>query len=276
MAEDKPNRVYPSSPTSSASPMPLYIPDPSLRGESFDQILKNRGIRFIHRKATPCSNMSSLDDNNHVPDCPICDDSGWIYYAETEIYGVFQSNSIEKTFEQQGIWEMGSAVVTLPSVYADGSVADFNSFDQLTIPDFEVRLWELKEYEHTVDNKQYLRYPIVKIEFIASVRNDVLVNFTEGVDFNISTDGAIEWLPGRVPKINPGTDRGEVLTISYFAHPIYKVLQPLRELRISQEQVAGVKYAKRLPQQVLVKRDFLVSGPEKTPATGFNSNDTTR
>src|SRR5208282_5440858 len=106
MAEDTPSKVYPSSPTSTPSPMPVYIPDPSLKGQSWDQILQNRGIRFIHRRATPCPNMTNLDDNNHVPNCPVCDDVGIIHYAPTEIVGVFQSNSIEKTFEQQGVWEV--------------------------------------------------------------------------------------------------------------------------------------------------------------------------
>jgi hypothetical protein len=40
------------------------------------------------------------------------------------------------------------------------------------------------------------------------------------------------------------------------------VLQHLRELRISQELVGGVKQPVRLPQQVLVKRDFLFNKPE--------------
>ena len=193
MAMNKPNQPLPSSPLSTGPFMPNMIQDPSIRGASFDQLVNNRGIRFIHRRATPCPNMTNLDDNNHAPDCPVCDDSGIIYYDEREITGYFSSNSIEKTFEQQGIWEIGSAVVTMPADYADGTPADFNTFDELIIPDYTVRLWEMKQYELTQDGIQYLRYPIEKVDFLSIVRNDVAIRFKEGEDF-VVTDGGIQWL----------------------------------------------------------------------------------
>lgn len=249
-------------PTSTTSPMPPQIPDPSIRGASWDQLLNQRGIKFIHRRAVPCPNMSRLDDNNHQPDCPFCDDSGILYYDEREIIGVFQSNSIEKTFEQHGIWEIGSAVVTMPTEYADGTPADFNTYDELIIPDFPVRLWELKEYQPTSNNRQSLRYPIINIDYMAVISEGQLKKFVEGTDFVI-TDGEIEWLPGKAPDYDNVREAGDVFTVAYYAFPVYKVLQPLRELRVSQELVAGKKIAKRLPQQLLVRRDFLIGAGEK-------------
>ena len=49
MPLDKPTNTYPSSPTSIGQYMPNYIQDPSIRGESFDQLINNRGVRFIHK-----------------------------------------------------------------------------------------------------------------------------------------------------------------------------------------------------------------------------------
>lgn len=262
---DKPKTTYPTHvPPSTQSFMPPQIPDPSIKGVSFDQLLNNRGIKFIHKRALPCPNMSQLDDNNHIADCPVCDDSGLIYYGDREIWGVFVSNSVEKTFEHQGIWEIGTAVVTFPAEYDNGDQADFNTYDEVAIPDFEVRLWELKQYEVTPNDRQALRYPIIKVDFMAIVIDDELIPLIEDVDFKI-TDGEIEWLPGHTPPINPANESGAVFTVSYYANPIYKVLQPLRELRITQEldTVTGIKTARRLPQQILVKRDFLVSAGEK-------------
>lgn len=262
MAMNKPNQVLPSSPTSTGPFMPAQIADPSIRGASFDQLLANRGIRFIHRRAAPCPNMTSLDDSNHSPDCPACDDSGILYYDEKEITGVFQSNSIEKTFEQHGVWEIGSAVVTFPADYTDGTPADFNTFDELIIPDYTVRMWEMKQYELTNSGIQYARYPIEKVDFLSVVRNNEVIRFQEGIDF-IITDGGIQWLPGKEPWYYSSREAGEVYTVAYYAYPVYKVLQPLRELRVTQEMIAGQKVAKRLPQQVLVRRDFLVGAGEK-------------
>lgn len=263
MSMDKPNQPYPSapatSPVSTPSPMPIFLPDPSIRGVSFDQLLSQRGIRFIHQKAIPCPNVQSVNTSAHEPDCEFCDDSGILYYDSKEIWGVFQGNSLEKTFEAHGVWEMGTAVITFPTEYADGTQADFNTFDKLTIPDFEIRLWELKEYEPREDNIQKLRYPITQIEYASSITNGVQTFYQVGVDFNLTPDGNIQWIAGKEPSYDEGSDVGETIAFGYFARPVYVVVQSLRELRITQEMVNGQKQARRLPQQILVKRDFIVN-----------------
>lgn len=267
MSMDRPNTQFPNPPatsiTSTASPMPLYLPDPSIKGASFDQLLGQRGVRFVHHKAIPCMNIKSTDFQAHEPDCDFCDDSGLIYYESREIWGVFSGNSIEKTFEAHGIWETGSAVVTLPTVYPDGTQADFNTFDRLVMPDYTVRLWELKGYEPRPGNLQELRYPIEKVEYAATIVDGVQTFYAEGVDFIITADGMIEWISGRQPEYNAQLERGAVVGWAYFAKPVYVVLQSLRELRVTQELINGVKTSIRLPMQVLVRRDFMVGSGEK-------------
>lgn len=261
MAEDKPNKVYPTrSPASTPSEMPLYNPDFSIKGQSFDDLVTQRGIRFIHSKAAPCPNILTVDNNAHVPNCPFCDTNGFIHYDPKEIWGTFSGNSIQKTFEAHGVWEIGTAVITFPTEYPDGTEADFNMFDKLIIPDFTVRLWELKEYEPRPGNTQELRYPVEKVDRASSILNNGQTEkiYTQGVDFNINAEGQIAWVDGKQPMYNSHTGHGEVLTWSFYANPVYQVIQTLRELRVTQEMNAmGQKVAKRLPQQILVKRDFL-------------------
>jgi hypothetical protein len=91
---------------------------------------------------------------------------------------------------------------------------------------------------------------------MASVENGVLTPYTVGIDYNI-VNGEIEWISGQEPTYNSVTERGTVITVAYYALPVYTVVQTLRELRITQEMINGVKTARRLPQEVLVKRDFL-------------------
>ena len=262
MSIDKPNKPYPNSPATSpistSSPMPIFLPDPSIKGVSFDQLINQRGIRFIHHKAIPCFNVESTNFQAHQPDCPFCDDSGLIYYESKEIWGLFSGNSIEKTFEAHGVWEIGSAVVTLPTEYADGTQADFNMYDKLELPDFTVRLYELKGYETRPGLIQDLRYPAKKVEYASSITSGVQSFYTQGVDFNITSSGSIEWVYGKQPSYDQVNERGDVIGWAYFANPIYIVLQSLRELRITQEMVDGIKIARRMPQTILVKRDFLV------------------
>lgn len=208
-------------------------------------------------------NVESTTFQAHQPDCPFCDDSGLIYYESKEIWGTFSGNSIEKTFEAHGVWEVGTAVMTFPTEYADGTQADFNTYDRLEFPDFTVRLWELKGYEPRSENKQALRYPIQKVEYASSITDGVQKFYYPDVDFTINEEGEIVWIDGRQPAYDSELERGEVIGWAYFAKPVYVVLQSLRELRITQEMVNGTKTAKRLPQQILVRRDFMVGSGEK-------------
>lgn len=262
MTMKKPDQVLPNRSTTSASPMPNVIPDPSIRGVSFDQLLKHRGIKFMHKRATPCPNLRSLDDNTHDPECPICDNNGFLYYDEREIIGIFQGNSLERLFEQQGMWEIGQAIITFPAEYDDGTQADFNQFDQLVITGHEVRLWEMKEYEPRTGNKQALRYPITSIDHMSSVENGVHKVYVAGTDYNI-VGGEIEWVSGKEPAYDATNERGSVFSVAYYANPVYVVQQTMRELRVTQEYVNGQKVARRLPQEVMVKRDFLRNDAEK-------------
>lgn len=258
---DKPSATFAPSAASTPPQYPLMIPDPSMYKQNFDQLLKNRGIRFQHQRALPCPNMRALDDNSHDPLCTHCDGSGILYYASKEIFGVFMSNSIEKQFEYQGAWEVGTATVTFPTEYSDGTQADFALYDRLVVKDFTVRLWEKREYEPRADSKQQLRYPIVKIEQLVTATPGQLKEYVQGTDFIID-DGKIKWI-GQTPTYDSINDIGQAYSVAYLASPVYVVLHPLRELRVSQQLESGNKLAIRLPQQVVVKRDFLVNAPEK-------------
>lgn len=259
----KPDASTPVSPTSVPPPFPTYIPDPSSMGQNFDQLLNNRGIRFVHSRAMPCPNMNSMDDNNHNPLCPHCDGSGILYYRDKEIFGVLVSNSVEKQFEYNGIWETGTAVVTFPASYADGEQAEFSLYDRLVVQDYTVRLWEKKEYEPRAGGLQQLRYPIHNVEHLITVTDTAVTEFVEGVDFNI-VDGLIEWVPGKEPEYDEVNEMGQVFSVSYYANPVYIVMQPMRELRVTQQMLPnGTKVAIRLPQQIVVKRDYFVNKPEK-------------
>lgn len=257
----KPDQVLTDRANQKPSQMPVNIQDVSLNKQSFDQLLQNRGIRFIHKKAVPCVNMISLDDNSHNPNCTICNGNGQYYYEEREVYGVFTSNSLQKNFEQQGFWEIGTAVVTVPTEYADGTQCELGMYDQLVIPDYTVRMYELKEYYPTTNSQQQLRYPINTFEFMSSVESGTLTTYVKDTDFTI-VDGNIQWVSGQTPGYDATLQRGSVYNVVYYSNPVYVVLNHMRELRVSQQLVGGVKTAVRLPQQVLVRRDFLANPSE--------------
>jgi len=262
----KPSYTFAPGSTSVPSAFPQVLPDPSMYKQNFDQLLVARGIRFRHHKSLPCPNIKLLDDNSHDPQCEQCDGSGIIYYEPREIVGILTSNSVEKQFEYQGAWEVGSAMVTMPSEYSNGDQADFTLYDKLEVLDYTVRLWELKEYEPRPDNLQQLRYPIEKVGYLITATDSQITEFVQDVDFTIE-DGQIKWIAGHTPNYDYVSDMGQTYSVSYWANPVYIVLQPMRELRVTQQMMPdGTKISVRLPQQLVIKRDFLVNKPEKLVA----------
>jgi len=152
-------------------------------------------------------------------------------------------------------------VVTLPSEYSDGEQADFSVFDKLVAVDFMIQTWEKKEYVNRPI--QQLRYPILQVEYMVTVNGSALKEYFLGIDFNI-IDGKIEWISGRAPSYDSLTDTGQTFSVRYLARPAYIVANMLRELRVSQQVgLDGVKRAVRLPQQLVVKRDFWVNPSDK-------------
>lgn len=262
----KPNHVFTPAETSTPPMFPPNLPDPSIYKQNFDQLLARRGIRFKHYKSLPCPNVKGLDDNSHDPTCEQCDGSGIIYYEPRDIVGIISSNSVEKQFEYQGAWEIGSATVTMPSEYDDGVQADFTLYDKLEVLDYTVRLWELKEYEPRPDNTQQLRYPIEKVGYLITATDSQVTEFKQDIDFTID-NGMIKWQIGHTPSYDLVNDMGQTFSVAYWANPVYIVLQPMRELRVTQQMLPdGTKIAVRLPQQLVIKRDFLVNKPEKLVA----------
>jgi hypothetical protein len=254
---NKPTMILPAGNSPLYQPYMPVIPDPSMQGDQFDQIVKNRGIRFIHSKAVACGNEVLLDDHSHSLDCPHCNGSMLFYYQPREIIGYFHNNSSEKVFQHTGMWEFGTAMVTMPTTYDSGEEAEFSLFDKLEVMDFDVRLSEKKTYEKRSDGMQQLRYPVNKIDAIFSFTDSSVVEYLPGVNFNI-VDKKIQWVTGMTPP-----DRA-VMSISYYSNPTYKVLQPMHELRVSQQMVdGGTKVTRRLPQAILVKRMFYPIDGEK-------------
>jgi hypothetical protein len=255
-----PNVEYPASSRSSGPFMPNILPDPSMDENVFEQLLQNRGVRFLHKKAMPCPNMKTLSSNQHSPNCTLCDHDNFVYYQEKEVWGTFIGNVIQKIYEYQGTFDIGATMLTMPTKYPDDEEADFNTMDKLVMLDFEVRLWELFEWKSPENGRVYLRYPATGVEYMALAQDDsTLVTFEDGTDFNI-VDGAIVFNSTGMAKLNWDSENrvGSVVSISYFANPVYTVLHPLRELRVTQQlDQYGKKVTKRYPQQLVIKRDFM-------------------
>lgn len=277
----RPRKTFPVGDGFIGKKTPDMLPNPQLDPMAFEQFIKNRGIRWVHEKAALCPNIDNIDTQQHDPNCKSCE-NGMIYYAKCEIHGLFQANKLERMYEVQGRWDVGEAVVTF-SAYADGPdgtpgvgpAIDLQMFDRVICCDYEFR-W-IERIEHSPTGIDRLRYPALSVEYIATASKRYFVD----QDFYINEKGHIQWKGQNQPGFNQNTDHGEIYTIAFTAQPVFIVVQLLHEIRATKgfdPFNPAVQTAIRLPQQVLIRRDYLFSHPAdkdgmsttKTPRSGGN------
>jgi len=249
-------------------PIPLW--DPQFDAASFDELLQNRGLRWIHEKAAYCPNVSDLEVQVHDPNCQDCE-NGYYFFPANEgkpIYGAFYQNKLERLYEINGLWEAGDAVITFTSYNrggpdnqgepSQGSMNDFKVGDKLTCLDY-VFTWQ-ERIEHSPSGVDRLKYPAKEVEFVADRER----RYQLGTDFEITPQGHIAWLTPNRPKFNQLRNQGGIYTIVYTANPVFYVMQLLHEIRATKgvDRETGALQAIRLPQQVLVRRDYFFKHPD--------------
>ena len=269
----RPSRTFPNSPGQVRKMTPDNLPDPSLDPLAFEQLIKNRGLRWKHEKAVPCPAVSDIEQQMHDPNCVICE-NGMVFYGCSEVHGLFSNNKLERMYEIIGVFDVGQAVVTF-SAYKDGpdgtpgmgEAVSMQHWDKLTCLDYQFRWQERIEKSPTGIDR--LRYPALDIEFVATKSKKYFVN----THFEINADGNVQWISQDQPSYDQLNQRGEVYTISYNAQPVFYVVQLLHEIRATKaiDPMTGQSKAIRLPQQVLIMRDYLFKRKDDKDGLGTTS-----
>lgn len=223
--------------------------------QKFNAMLAQYGIRLLHEKAVPCPNyLGPLSQQQHDINCPLCENS-MIHYDGREIFGYFSTNEMVRNYLHGGFWERGSALLTVPSYYAN-DVNDqvyISFYDRFTLLDFEDRFYEVI---HKSDgNGDKLKFKAIKVELLRTKSTQ----YYQDRHFKIDSDGNILWLTDERPGKDLNTGYGELFTISYFHRPVYRVVEMLHEGRFSQTAFKlPVRQPMRLPQQMMVRKDFVI------------------
>ena len=205
----------------------------------------------------------TVDAGKSNPDCPTCDGRGYFFHSKQEVVAQITSAvSDPDRFRDYG--EMASGMISL-TTYPENRL---NLGDRITLTKSVMRTDESHKYRG--ENPSSTRYPIKVREldlesgpldlgvlniWVADAAGvaDLSGEKVEGVDFNITAEGKIEW-------INP-PDADGFWSISYYATPRYLVERlphPYRDTYIERKQVTP-KFTS-LPVNAHCKLEFLASG----------------
>lgn len=221
----------------------------------FNALIAQYGIRLLHEKAIPCPNyIGALSSQQHDTNCPLCENS-MIHFDGKELIGYFSTNEMVRNFLRGGFWESGSALLTVPSYYANNpdDQVYISFYDRFTMLDFEDRMYEvIHKSEGNVDK---LKFNALRVEYLRTKSN----SYTMNRHFEIDADGNIKWLTNERPGKDLNNDLGELFSISYYHRPVYRVVNMLHEGRFSQNTAhRNERTPMRFPQQMLVKKDFII------------------
>ena len=235
--------------------------------ESTDQLIRDKGIPFIHFRSMPCPLGKSDIGDYRKPhqDHGACS-GGFIYREAGTIMTLFSGNSLQLIQMDMGLLTGSTVNVTFDRFYQpkndsqDPEPFYVATFDRLYLPDENVVVTGTELFEPSGAPQDRLKFPVVKVISLLDA-NGVEYSQVAG-DFSL-VDGKIAW-GKKSPLFNVEKGRGIPCSIRYLYRPYFLVKQLMHEIRISQsENFAGDRVLTRLPQGALLQRENVYENQEK-------------
>ena len=223
------------------------------------------GVEYTHYKAMPSPiGQNDRGDYRRNDGVDTITSNGMIYRCAGKFTATMTDNSRDRKRGEAGTLDPSESKLVLPRFYnKDGGVANGDRIylspgDRIYVadPDADVKVSnsEKMSYEIGVDNVPM--FPICKLEMpLTDSRN---IEYTEGVDYAITAEGNIRWLPGgKNPGIDPDTGKGRIYSVRYLYKAYWYVTILLKEVRVTNVTTDGQRVPERMPYHVMVMREFM-------------------
>lgn len=237
--------------------------------ESFDlkrleAFVTGLGVDLVHYRAMPSplgkNDRGDLRRNDGVDTIT---SNGMIYRRGGVFTATMTDNSREQKRSQSGVLDPSEARLVMPRFYNKKDLADGNRIylmpgDRLYFSDSKADVMvansQEMEYREDVDNEPM--FPIIGLQDkILDSRN---IEYTQGVDFTITTHGNIRWTAGaNNPGIDPNTGKGRLYSIRYLYKAFYYVVSLPKEVRVTNVTTAGIRSPERMPMHAIIVREYI-------------------
>lgn len=229
-----------------------------------DQFVTGLGVDFLHYKAIP-SPIGKKDrgDYRRQDGVDTITSNGFIYRCAGTFTATITDNSSNHERSDSGIVDDSTSRLILPRFYNQSALADGNRIyleigDRLYIKDqnadVKVATYHEMDYEENVDNVAL--FPICALD--APIIDSRNIEYTENVDFCITKEGNIRWLPnGKNPGIDITTGKGRIYSIRYLYRAYWYIIQLPKEIRITNVTTGTVRSPERMPYHAVIMREFL-------------------
>lgn len=236
-----------------------------------DAFIKGLGTTFFHWKASPSPIGLNDKGDYRRNEVDVMTSNGYIYHLAGQFTGTMTDNKKDQERPREGaLFDSATAYLVLPRFY-DSQQTNFNlncgpveqKRIRLTPGD---RLYSDPAIDDLVVNKELVQYSLNGTDVLmfpakamdAPIIDSLGNQYKQNIDFNITTDGNIQWIPGRSnPGIDPDTGTGRTYSARYLYRAFYYVTSLLKEVRITNVTVGDIRKPERMPMLVQLTREYL-------------------
>lgn len=236
-----------------------------------DVFVTSLGIDVMHYRAIPSpigqNDRGSWRRNDGVDTIT---SNGMIYRYAGTFTATLTTNTREEKRGPSGVIDPSEARLVMPRFYnASGAVDNGDRIylapgDRIYIADpnadVNVANSQKMDYEEGIDNVPM--FPIVQLQ--DAIVDSLNIQYTQDVDYSITADGNIRWLPGgKNPGIDPLTGKGRIYSIVYLYRAFYYVVALPHEIRITAVTAGNVRSPARMPMHAVIMREYIFRNQNK-------------
>lgn len=230
----------------------------------FEAAIEQQGYRLLWEQAARCPCLASAETGHASLACPLCRGTAWEYHSPQEIRGIVDDLGRRTEALVYGEQLTGSAEITVRSEHRPGR------FHRFTLLDSVMEYSEVRERRGAVER---LHFPVARTTLRLLEKNaggeEELVRRTvgvvrlragelleEGVDFEVTPEGLLDWHKGDARGTAPLS--GQRYAVTYYFHPRYVVVEFSHAIRDTQVLLKSRRpVLEALPVTVMARLDFL-------------------
>lgn len=232
-----------------------------LSPDSFDKLVKEKGVRVKIYRSMYCPNVKSIDGAEHNIDCKVCSGDGFLDVYPLETLAFIQAQDYKSSPLANGNVDGNSVLAT----FLTG--IELQYYTKIELCDFtEIFFQHVKRQRET--NIDVLKYKAIRVNALIDSNGKT---YHEGIDFCLDINGNIKW------HNNKGPFPDQVYSIHYEAQVMFRAIKASHVNRFTQIATKSGEVHLKLPEQWLLQKDFLVkrldgNGNEILPNTILDSD----
>lgn len=232
--------------------------------DRLDNFVTGLGVEFFHYKCIPSPiGQADRGDYRRSDGVDTITSNGMIYKCAGRFTATMTDNSRDRRRGGAGVEDPSESRLIMPRFYNNVGVSDggriyLSPGDRIYIadPDADILVSNPQKMDYEVGIDNIPMFPIVSLEMpLTDSRN---IEYTEGLDFSITCDGNIRWIPGaKNPGIDPNTGKGRIYSVRYLYRAYWYITVLHKEVRVTNVTTDGQRVPQRMPYYATAVREYV-------------------